>query len=69
MHQRIISLVGLGYVGLPVAVAFGKQQQCIGFDINSQRISELKQGFDRTQETTAADLAAADILYTCEIKD
>lgn len=69
MHNRIVSLVGLGYVGLPAAVAFGKQKQCIGFDINPQRILELKQGVDRTEETTSADLAAADILYTCDIHD
>lgn len=69
MHNRIVSLVGLGYVGLPAAVAFGKQKQCIGFDINPQRILELKQGIDRTEETTAEDLLAADILYTCDIND
>jgi UDP-N-acetyl-D-galactosamine dehydrogenase len=69
MHNRIVSLVGLGYVGLPAAVAFGKQKQCVGFDINPQRILELKQGIDRTEETTSEDLAAADILYTCDIND
>lgn len=69
MHNRIVSLVGLGYVGLPAAVAFGKQKQCIGFDINPQRILELKQGFDRTEETTAEDLATTDILYTCDLHE
>ncbi|RTL01167.1 MAG: nucleotide sugar dehydrogenase [Proteobacteria bacterium] len=69
MHNRIVSLVGLGYVGLPAAVAFGKQKQCIGFDINPQRILELKQGIDRTEETTVEDLLSADILYTCDIND
>lgn len=69
MHNRIVSLVGLGYVGLPAAVAFGKQKQCIGFDINPQRILELKQGFDRTEETTSEDLATTDIIYTCDIND
>jgi UDP-N-acetyl-D-galactosamine dehydrogenase len=69
MHNRIVSIVGLGYVGLPAAVAFGKQKQCIGFDINSQRILELKQGFDRTEETTAEDLATTDILYTCDLNE
>ena len=47
-HGRNISVVGLGYVGLPVAVAFGKSQQVIGFDISSIRIEELKQGIERT---------------------
>ncbi len=69
MHNRIVSVVGLGYVGLPAAVAFGKQKQCIGFDINPQRIKELKQGFDRTEETTNEDLATTDILYTCDLNE
>lgn len=69
MHNRVVSLVGLGYVGLPAAVAFGKQKQVVGFDINPQRILELKQGFDRTEETTKEDLESADILFTCDIHD
>ena len=48
--DRIVSVVGLGYVGLPVAVAFGKIRKTIGFDINATRISELKAGYDRTCE-------------------
>jgi UDP-N-acetyl-D-galactosamine dehydrogenase len=47
MHNRKISVIGLGYVGLPVAVEFGKNQQVIGFDINSIRIEELKKGIER----------------------
>jgi len=69
MHNRIVSVVGLGYVGLPVAVAFGKHKQCIGFDISVTRIKELKQGFDRTEEVLSADLASTDILYTDRIED
>jgi UDP-N-acetyl-D-galactosamine dehydrogenase len=68
-HNRKISVVGLGYVGLPVAVEFGKSQQVIGFDINSIRIDELKQGIERTNEVEAHDLASADILYTCDATD
>lgn len=68
-HDRKISVVGLGYVGLPVAVEFGKSHQVIGFDINPIRIEELKQGIDRTNEVEAHDLAAADILYTCDAAD
>jgi UDP-N-acetyl-D-galactosamine dehydrogenase len=67
--ERIISVVGLGYVGLPVAVAFGKCRKTIGFDINSTRISALQAGHDRTGEVTAADLAAADILFTNQISE
>lgn len=68
-HNRRISVVGLGYVGLPVAVEFGKTRQVIGFDINSIRIDELKQGVERTNEVEAHDLAATNILYTCDAND
>lgn len=69
MHDRLVSVVGLGYVGLPVAVAFGKQKQCIGFDVNSTRIQELKNGFDRTDEVSNADLQATNIVYTDKIEE
>jgi UDP-N-acetyl-D-glucosamine/UDP-N-acetyl-D-galactosamine dehydrogenase len=68
-HGRKISIVGLGYVGLPVAVEFGKSQQVIGFDISSIRIDELKKGIERTNEVEAKDLASADIVYTCDAND
>jgi UDP-N-acetyl-D-galactosamine dehydrogenase len=68
-HNRIISLVGLGYVGLPVAVEFGKSQQVVGFDINPIRIEELKNGVERTNEVGSQDLAAANILFTCDPSD
>ena len=67
--NRIVSVVGLGYVGLPVAVAFGKARRTIGFDINKTRIKELRDGYDRTDEVTADDLAAADILFSDRIED
>ena len=54
-----IAIIGLGYVGLPLAVEFGKQYKTIGFDINHQRIEELKQGQDSTLETTAEELKQA----------
>lgn len=63
-HDRKVSVVGLGYVGLPVAVAFGKAAQVIGFDINEERLSELRAGHDRTNEVEDADLNEAQILYT-----
>ena len=68
-NKRFVSVIGLGYVGLPVAVAFGRTQKTIGFDINSVRIEELKSGFDRTGEVEAEELKAADILYTDSIED
>jgi len=68
-HARIISVIGLGYVGLPVAVAFGKVRQTIGFDIHQQRIAELKAGHDRTGEVTSEELQSADILFTNSIAE
>lgn len=69
MHQRKISVVGLGYVGLPVAVAFGKIGYTIGFDINVRRIEELRQGIDRTNEVEDGDLRAANIKFTSDLED
>ena len=54
-----IAIVGLGYVGLPLAVEFGKKIETIGFDINSSRVEELKQGKDRTLEVKPEELIEA----------
>lgn len=54
-----IAVIGLGYVGLPLAVEFGKQRSVIGFDINSSRIFELQSGHDHTLESTSEELKAA----------
>ncbi|WP_305046192.1 nucleotide sugar dehydrogenase [Geoalkalibacter sp.] len=62
--KAAIALVGLGYVGLPLAAAFGRQTQVIGFDISRRKIEELRRGFDATGELSAADLAATRIEYT-----
>jgi UDP-N-acetyl-D-galactosamine dehydrogenase len=67
--QRSISVIGLGYVGLPVAVAFGHKHRVVGFDINAERIAELKRGEDRTGEVDGAALKAADILFTADATD
>lgn len=67
MHKRIVSVIGLGYVGLPVAVAFGAISRTIGFDINAQRLSELRAGHDRTNEVDSESLLAADIFFTDDI--
>ncbi|WMN16073.1 nucleotide sugar dehydrogenase [Pseudomonas piscis] len=64
MHFRKISVVGLGYVGLPVAVAFGKHSLVIGFDINESRLQELRSGQDRTNEVCSEELALAQIELT-----
>jgi UDP-N-acetyl-D-galactosamine dehydrogenase len=65
-----IAIVGLGYVGLPLAVEFGKVLPVIGFDINKERIDELNKRFDRTREVDADELASASKLsFTTDIQD
>ncbi len=61
-NNEIIAIIGLGYVGLPLAVEFGRTRKVIGFDINRQRIDELKNGFDRTFETENDSLKLAEHL-------
>jgi UDP-N-acetyl-D-galactosamine dehydrogenase len=58
----VIAVIGLGYVGLPLAVEFGRKFQTIGFDINAARVKELVEGSDSTQEVTSSELAAANKL-------
>ncbi|MDN6736296.1 MAG: nucleotide sugar dehydrogenase [Tetragenococcus koreensis] len=64
--NRKIAVVGLGYVGLPVAIAFGKKQEVIGFDINETRINELKRGYDCTNEVTDEDLKVSNVKFTSQ---
>ena len=69
-HDIKIAIIGLGYVGLPLAVEFGRHRPVLGFDIRRQRIDELKSGNDVTLETTPAELAAAKHLrYTTDAND
>lgn len=69
LEDTRLAVVGLGYVGLPLAVAFGQKMKVIGYDINSERISELKSGTDRTLEVSDDALAAADGLeFTDELE-
>ncbi|MCP4449088.1 MAG: nucleotide sugar dehydrogenase [Myxococcales bacterium] len=62
-------VIGLGYVGLPVAIAMAKKYDCIGFDINQSRIDELRAGHDRTNEVEDADLQASNMTFTNKIED
>ena len=57
-----LSIIGLGYVGLPLAVEFGKKRSVLGFDINQERILQLKAGHDSTLETEPDELRAANQL-------
>ena len=55
----VVAVVGLGYVGLPVAGAFGRQRPCIGYDLNKKRIQNLKQQVDASGEVPTAELVQA----------
>jgi UDP-N-acetyl-D-galactosamine dehydrogenase len=70
MNSSCIAIIGLGYVGLPLAVEFGKKRAVVGFDINQARIAELQAGHDSTLETTSAELAAAQQLrFSTQLED
>ncbi|MCA1775261.1 MAG: Vi polysaccharide biosynthesis UDP-N-acetylglucosamine C-6 dehydrogenase TviB [Loktanella sp.] len=61
-EMKTIAVIGLGYVGLPLAVEFGKSRPVIGFDINASRIEALRAGHDATQEVSTQELASANHL-------
>ena len=65
LEQLKIAIMGLGYVGLPLAVEFGKKVQTTGFDINLQRIQELNNFQDHTLEVSAEELAQVENLSYC----
>ncbi len=67
--QTRVVVVGLGYVGLPLAVALAKKYDVIGFDINNSRISELQSGFDRTEEISQENLVASSLKLTDSVND
>ncbi|MFA4838843.1 MAG: Vi polysaccharide biosynthesis UDP-N-acetylglucosamine C-6 dehydrogenase TviB [Candidatus Neomarinimicrobiota bacterium] len=70
MTNEKIGIIGLGYVGLPLAVEFGKKFDTIGFDINLKRVNELRNGVDRTLETETENLKSATRLtYTTNYLD
>jgi UDP-N-acetyl-D-glucosamine/UDP-N-acetyl-D-galactosamine dehydrogenase len=64
MHHRHVSVIGLGYVGLPVAIAFGLQRRTIAFDTSPARLADLRAGLDRNGETSREELAAAHLELT-----
>jgi len=70
MNNKKIAIIGLGYVGLPLAVEFGKKRSTIGFDTNIVRVNKLKNGKDTTLETTNQELKDAIYLnYTINLED
>ena len=62
--EHKIAVVGLGYVGLPLAVELGKKQPVIGFDISKERIEELQNGHDRTDEVEPEDLKNSQVNFS-----
>jgi UDP-N-acetyl-D-glucosamine/UDP-N-acetyl-D-galactosamine dehydrogenase len=65
-----VGIIGLGYVGLPLAVEFGKVIDVVGFDINQERIKELKNGYDRTREVDSIELkSAVKLTYSFDLQD
>lgn len=70
MNEKKIALIGLGYVGLPLAVEFGKKRTVVGFDINLNRIEDLNSGIDSTLEITKEELrCAVHLSYTANLDD
>ncbi len=64
-----IAVIGLGYVGLPLALAFSKKYNVVGFDISISRVSELKDGYDSTNESQKNELLKSKILFTSSTKE
>lgn len=72
LDQVRLAIIGLGYVGLPLAVEFSKKYNVIGFDVNQKRVVDLNKGDDHTQEVNKADLQNSlknGLVFTTEIKD
>jgi len=65
-HSRKVAIVGLGYVGLPIAVAFGRKEHVIAFDINQARVEELRAGHDRNKDVSPSDFAGGKAEYTSD---
>ncbi len=72
MNNPKIAIIGLGYVGLPLAVAFASKYEVVGFDINPKRIAELNIGFDATNELTTEQInkvVGTSLKLTTTLKD
>ena len=69
MHERI-AVIGLGYVGLPVALAFARKfPGAVGFDVNKAKVEELQRGHDRNQEISETDLKCSSLKITSDLED
>ena len=61
--EATVAVIGLGYVGLPIALAFAKKVKVIGFDINEKRVNMMKKGIDPSQELTKKDFAVPKLIH------
>jgi len=68
-RQKKIALIGLGYVGLPIALEFARKMSVIGFDINGKRVQMMKNGIDPCKELTSEDFDNTDITFTSDSED
>jgi UDP-N-acetyl-D-galactosamine dehydrogenase len=69
LQNKKIAVVGLGYVGLPLAVEFGKEYKVVGFDINKARIEELRSGTDSTLEVSDTELSETNLTFSYTVED
>jgi len=67
--KATVAVIGLGYVGLPIALAFAKKVKVIGFDINAKRVDMMKKGIDPSNELTKEDFKNSDITFTHKLED
>ncbi len=68
LEDLSLAIIGLGYVGLPLAVSFGKKRKVIAYDIKSDRINDLKNGYDSTLEIDKSELGSKNIFFTNKLK-
>ena len=67
--EATLAVIGLGYVGLPIALEFAKKIKVIGFDINAERVELMKNNIDPSNELEASDFEGADISFTANLED
>lgn len=68
-QEKKLAVIGLGYVGLPIALAFAKKLSVIGFDINAERVAQMQQQQDPSKELDAQAFEGADIVFSHELED
>ena len=67
--EATLAVIGLGYVGLPIALEFAKKIKVVGFDINEERVQLMKNNIDPSNELSASDFEGCDITFTADIDD